>query len=258
MVGRLSTQLGEYYDALGVMKEHELTALAEAHADDPALLARRFRQSVEAVENRTGIDEPFYDSVRKHPERPEGDDVRSTIEFASYLCDRSSCTVNGEDALAFRYVDREIFPGRTTDAGVDGPRRSLDLLLANSHDHVPVFAELKIRGDKLPYFALIQVLMLAAEFQSAAQRARLLKHERGKDLGWPPEGPFADVYIIAFAPPKTGRYRERSFDATERISECLVADAGFARYIRRIAYLEAAMEDGTMAFEKRFAFGPGV
>lgn len=46
---------------------------------------------------------------------------------------------------------------------------------------MPIFGELKIAGDKLTYSALIHVLMLAPEFQSRDQRARLReKHEWGK------------------------------------------------------------------------------
>jgi hypothetical protein len=257
VVGRVSTQLGDYYDALHAMKQQELTALAEAHAEDPRRLIRRFHLSVKTAESRAGIDEPFYDSRRKDPGSPQGGEVKSTIAFASYLHHGGICDVKNEEALAFRYIDREIFPGRTK-GGVGGSRRSLDLLLANNRDHMPVLAELKIRGDKLAYFALIQVLMHAAEFQSPAQRARLLKHERGNHLSWSPDGPFADLYIIVFATPETGKYRERCFNATKRISELLVADVGFARCVRRIAYLKAFVENGAMAFEKGFAFGPGV
>lgn len=69
------------------------------------------------------------------------------------------------------------------------------LLLADSHDHMPVFAEFKIGGDKLAYFALIQVLMLAAEFQSKDQRERLHKHYKwGQDLIDSLEGPFRPVH----------------------------------------------------------------
>jgi hypothetical protein len=254
----MSTQLCDDYDALKAMHEKELTELAEAHAENATLIADRFSLSVEVVRSRSPIDEPFHDSPRKPPGSPAGRDVDSTIAFASYVCGGGICTVKDEAALSFRYIDREIFPGRTTDKEGRVPRRSLDLLLANSDDRTPIFAELKLGGDKLPYFALIQVLMLAAEFQSAAQRARVLRHEWGKDLTWPAEGPFADVYIIAFAPPPTGTYRERSFNATRRISESLAANADFTRYIRRIAYLEASLENGAMVFAKRFAFGPGL
>ena len=149
MVGRLSTPLGDYYDALQAMKEQELTALAEAHAQDSRLFIDRFLQSVKSVENREPVDEPFHDSNRKDPGSPGGVEVKSTIDFARYLCDGRDCTVKNEKALSFRYSDREIFPGRTTGAA-RVPRRSLDLLLANTHDHMPVLAELKIRGDTLP------------------------------------------------------------------------------------------------------------
>jgi hypothetical protein len=249
-------QLGDYYDALHALKEQELTALAEAHAKDPTLLIYRFLQSIKKVESRARIDEPFHDAKRKDPGSPRDLDVESTIEFASHLRDGHTCIVKSDEALAFRYIDREIFPGRRTDNEERGSRRSLDLLLANSHDHMPVFAELKIRGDKPAYFALIQVLMLGAEFQSKDQRARLReKHEWGKHLGWPENGPFADLYLIAYKPPERGKYRESSFNATEKISQSLMKDPSFARYIRRIAYLEAFIENDAMAFEKRFAFG---
>ena len=91
--------------------------------------------------------------------------------------------MDGYDALDFYYVDRELSPLRT--ANKDAPRRSLDLLLANAHDQTPIFAELKIRGDKLAYFALIQVLMLALEFVVPAKAldcalTRLQRRSRGQ------------------------------------------------------------------------------
>jgi hypothetical protein len=252
----VNTQLGDYYDALHALKEQELTALAEVHAKDPTLLLYRFLESVKQIESRLPIAEPFHAGKRKEPGSPPDTDVKSTIGFVSHLRDGHTCVVRGDDALAFRYVDREIFPGRRTDDEKGAPRRSLDLLLANSHDQMPVFAELKIRGDKPAYFALIQVLMLGAEFQSKDQRARLQeKHEWGKDLRWPEEGPFADLYLIAYQPPVRGKYRESSFNATEKISRRLMKDPNFTRYIRRVAYLEARIENDAMAFDKRFAFG---
>src|SRR5256885_7936409 len=109
------------------MNEQELTALAEAHAQDSRLIIDRFRESVKSVERRPPIDEPFHDSNRKDPGSPNGV-VHSTIDFTSYLCDGHACTVKDEKALSFRFIDREIFPGRTTgEERVD--RRSLDLLL---------------------------------------------------------------------------------------------------------------------------------
>jgi hypothetical protein len=131
-------------------------------------------------------------------------------------------------------------------------------LLENAHDGMPILAELKIRSDKPAYFALIQVLMLAAELQSPSQRTRLQHHREGQTFRWSVEGPFTDLYMIAFESPVTGRYRERLLNATRRISELLVRDAKVAPYIRRIAYLEASASGDDMTFEKRFAFGLGM
>jgi hypothetical protein len=250
------TPLREYYDALGVLKEQEQTALAEAHAEDPRLLARRFRLSVEALEAQPGIAEPFYPPGRRDPPNPPTpvDEIKSTIEFASQLCDGSAQVVEGGPALSFVYVDRELSPLRTT-ASDRVARRSLDLLLANSDDRSPVLAELKIRADKPAYFAFVQVLMLAAELLVSGQRRRLKGHPPADNLAWSETGPFADLYLVAFEPPETGKYRERSFKATQEISKRLVADPAVASYIRRIAYLEAVVDHGGLAFENRFAFG---
>lgn len=253
------TQLREYYDALGVLKEYEQTALAEAHARDPQLLIHRFRQSVKVLELQPSLNEPFYPPGRRDPPSPPTgvDEITSTIEFASQLCDRRPRIVEGGEDLGFRYVDRELSPLRST-GPCRAPRRSLDLLLANSNDRTPIFAELKIRRDRLAYFALVQALMLAVELLVPAQGARLAAHPPAKDLGWGEHGPFADVYIVAFDPPGTGTYRERSLFATERIAERLVDYAEFSRFVRRIAYIDASSRNGALAFHKRFAFGQGV
>jgi hypothetical protein len=254
------TQLREYYDVLGALKEEEQTALAEFHVDDPQfLLAYRFGKSVEVLESHPRIDQSFYPVGRTNPPSPPTpvDEIRSTIQFASQLCDQSPRTVEGAEGLTFRYVDRELFPLRTTGQDRADPRR-LDLLLANTHDRTPVLAELKIRTDRPAYFALVQVLMLAAELLVPAQRERLSLHYPEADLAWPEHGPWADVYIIAFESPAAGENRKRALRATEQIAERLVKDEVFARYVRRVAYVDAFANNGTLAFQKRFAFGPGV
>src|SRR5688572_30622602 len=104
MVARVSTQLGEYYDALHALKEKEQTALAEEHAKDSKLLIYRFLQSVEAVKNRPGIDEPFHNSKRKDPGSPKDVEVNSTIKFASHLKHGRTYSVEGDETIAFRYI----------------------------------------------------------------------------------------------------------------------------------------------------------
>jgi len=255
------SQLRDYYDALAALKEQEQTALAKAHAEDPKLLAYRFGLGIKKWEDQPAIDEPFYGPGGHDPPNPPTpvEKIVYTHDFASQLASGAPQIVKGDEKLSFTYVDREISPARTK-----GPketriaRRSLDLLLANDHDRTPVLAELKIRDDKLAYFALVQVLMLAVELLSSPQRERLATHTPVGRITWPGEGPFADLYIIAFDPPASGTYRQESFEATEQISKALLEYDEVSRYIRRIAYLEASPADGGLKFERRFAFGSGL
>src|SRR3954449_3530676 len=91
------TPLRAYYDALHTLTEQEQTAVAEAHASNPGSLARRFGRSIEAIADMDPIDEPFYPAGRATPPIPPTpvEDVRSTIEFASRLCDGDAHSVAG-------------------------------------------------------------------------------------------------------------------------------------------------------------------
>jgi hypothetical protein len=252
-----TTPLRDYYDALHSLKEYEQTVLAEAHALDPTLLLRRFAQSLSAFNAPTM--EPFYDTARANPDgyRSSPDEINSTIKFAAQISDGAPRFVTPTPALAFRYVDRELSPLRTS--GENQPaRRSLDLLLANAADSLPIYAELKIGADKPSYFALVQLLALAADLLPASQRDRLHHHAGEPQLKSPEAGPYADLYIVTLNAPTTGAFRSRSFSATRMISEKLIADRRFSAQIRRIAYLEAVPEGGTLAFHTLFAYGDGL
>jgi hypothetical protein len=258
------TQLREFYAALGALKEQEQTALAELHAEDPARLLRRFELSVATVAEYAPIThigdpltpEAFHDGKRKALADPPVpvDEIRRTEHFASQLVNRGGAQcVEGAPELAFRYVDREIFALRSTAADQRAETRWLDLLLASA-DGLPIVAELKIDTDKPAYFALIQALMYAAELSSPSQRARLAAIYPEVQFTMPADGPFLDVYLIAFKPPSTGVFRQRSFEATEQLSSKLVEDPRATSVIRRIAYIEAVPGDEGLFFVKRFLF----
>ena len=258
MAQQPATPLRDFYDALHLLKEQEQTALAEAHAEDATLLASRFQQSVETLATRESIGEAFYPPGRKDPLSVASPrEIKSTFDFVARLV-RQGGTVKGADHLSFEYIDREIFPTRTTIGTPETRhrRRSLDLLLANVHDRTPVFAELKIRGDRLPYFALVQALMLTSEFLAAPQRGRLGAHAPG--LVWPASPPFADIYVIAYEVPERGKYRERSLRATEKICERLMSDGYVPQQVRRLVYLNTSSVAENLEFERAFGFGQGA
>jgi hypothetical protein len=254
------TQLRQLYDGLAALKEQEQTALAENHAEDPELLLHRLAHDVETVAEYDDLVEPFHDEGKRVGlvDPPPLADLKSTDDFAAHLANEQLWPVAGGEELAFRFVDREIFPLRSTRK--DGPRaarRSLDVLLA-SGDGLPIVGELKIRQDKPTYYAFIQALMYAAELSSPPQRDRLASLYREAEFRWPAGGPFLDLYVIAFEPPIRGKYRQRSYEAVEKISEQMVGDPRCASVIRRIAYIEASAERDQLTFKQSFAFSAGA
>ena len=244
------TQIRAYYDALGTLKEQEQTALAELHAEDPQRLVGRFAHSVKTVAEYPAIEESFYgERSDTWMERATGV-IDSTAAFAAEIAARDVHEVAGAPPeLGFRYVDREIFPLRTTKRGGPRPaRRSIDLLLA-SQDNSPIVGELKIGTDKPTYYALIQALMYAAELSSTSQRHRLAQHYNLKAEGG------IDIYIIGYETPERGAFRARSFEATKMIASKLIDEPAVRGVIRRIAYLKATQVAGNrLAFIPSFSF----
>lgn len=245
------TQLREYYDALHALKEQEQTALAELHADDPKRLIARFAHSVEAVADYPPITEPFHGERSEAWMEKTGKPVTSTTTFVASLAAAGSHRVTGAAELDFDYVDREIFPLRSTMIGVGdrSVRRSIDVLLSDNDDF-PIVGELKVAGDSPTYYALVQSLAYTAELSSESQLGRLADHY-GLRVA---EGePTLSIYLLAYAAPELGAYRKRSFTATEAIAAKLMGDERVTSVLRRIAYLEASSaDDGSLVFKRLF------
>lgn len=245
------TQLREYYDALHALKEQEQTALAELHADQPERLIARFANSVEAVAAYPALTEPFHGPRSEAWMDKAGEPVTSTTTFVANMAAAVSHKVTGAPELDFDYLDREVFPLRSTTIGVGerSVRRSVDVLLRDK-DGFPIVGELKVAGDSATYYALVQSLAYAAELSSASQLRRLGAHY-GLRIA---EGdPALSIYLLAYAAPERGLYRKRSFAATEAITAKLMADHRVGRVIRRIAYLEASSAaDGSLVFKRFF------
>lgn len=250
------TQLREFYGALHALREQEQTAIAELHAEDPERLIARFAHSVEAVAAYPAIDEAFHGARSEAWKEKAGEPITSTTAFVANLAAGERHEVSRATDLDFEYVDREIFPLRSTEIAVEGRsvRRSVDLLLRD-RDGFPIVGELKVAGDSPTYYALVQALMYAAELSSQSQLRRLVELP---DYAFrlPDEGePGLSIYLIAFAAPERGKYRTRSFDASKKIVAKLMVDPRVNRVVRRIAYLEASADLGSgskLAFNQLF------
>ena len=229
-------------------------ALAERYLADPSPLAAAFGRSVDSFSSYSNVDEPFY---------PGGRDVRleghlaarriaGTNDLAAWLIrqDRAEC-----DGLSFEYVDRELWPARTT-GGVRftdgrGARQAprLDLLLVDADERTPVVTEVKVRGDQHPFYALVQLLMLVAQVATGPQRQRLREWYPGR---FDDDDGRIDLCMLLAANLDRGKYRPRLFEIADELSGRLLDHVEVGRRVRRIACLDVRLKHDRLVFERRF------
>ena len=254
------SQLRDLYGVLGTLSEEEQLALARLYAGEGTKrLVQRFQRSCELVAKYPMNLEPFHGRTARGEAETLGlpkavDEIERTEDIAAHLVGDELHRVANDATLNFGYLDREIFALRHTAAdGWRAPARRIDLLLA-SEDGFPIVGELKIGSDKPTFFALIQALMYATELSSRLQRERLEGNykrllEHGPLLA--ADGPFLDIYLIAFQPPERGLFRDDAFAASAEICSKLIAEPAINSVIRRFAYLEVVPDHGGLTFESR-------
>jgi hypothetical protein len=124
----------------------------------------------------------------------------------------------------------------------------LDLLLAAEH---PIIAEVKLRNDKNPFYALIQALTAAAELATPAQRDRLQRHY--PQLLAKTNDAALDIYIITYASHKNGQTWHDLQMRTIGMCKELSLMASVTRHIARFAILELHVPaNGIASFERVF------
>ncbi len=161
---------------------------------------------------------------------------------------------------------RELVPLRTSgqDANTSALSRAsrrLDLLLADQ-ERTPVLTEVKARGDQHPFYATVQVLLLASQLASPSQRLRLAAHHQLK-----PDGPVDLCLVLAanaryFFEPEAGwkrapKVKPKLTVEAERLSAAFVADTRTHAYVRSITWLEAKMLDAKLVVAERCRFEHG-
>ncbi|MBY0522263.1 MAG: hypothetical protein K2R98_02630 [Gemmataceae bacterium] len=260
-----------FFDLFSSLECHR-AMVEEARRDrNPGILADFFQKSVERFREYSNVAEPFYPDrpPRKELPDPAGTDgIGGTLSLTALLKAAGTAEVTGSPELDFTYIDRELVPARTTgNATFENDERSirvrrLDWLLANSRDKLPIIAEVKVGNDKNPFYALVQLLMYAAELATASQLARLQQHYPDrfafplpKDGGAVSTGPVMDLYIVlSNYNPRSG-VRQEILEGTSQLAQQLVVKKGVSAYVRRIACLDAAFtEDRRLQFTKLFSY----
>jgi hypothetical protein len=169
--------------------------------------------------------------------------------------------------LACDYVDRELVVQRTTspaawDDGASnrGGGTRLDILLADRADGTPIVGEVKLPGDRDPYYALIQALACASNLATPKQYERMRNHLYLGRFPARPTPPRFDVFVLAVEAPGTegqppkGRYQAELREAAEGLAPALLAQPDLARHVRRIATLRLTSRENGIDAHVRLAW----
>jgi hypothetical protein len=230
--------------------------LARAWLEEPDRLAFAFAESVRQFTAYDNRDEAFYpERANPHLETREVAALASTNDVAALVARASLVGTAERPNGAFRYVDREIVPARTTGGATfsDGRTakqfRRLDLLLADADDRAPIIAEIKVGGDQHPLYALVQLLMLAAQLSTPNQFARL-HHAYPDTFG---DVGRVDLYMLLAGQQTNGIYRPELNDIAQRLSAELMQREAVTRHVRRITCFDVTLSNGRLDLATRFS-----
>jgi hypothetical protein len=259
------TEMRSLYTLLGEFNRLEFQLeMAREAARLPVAerLANRFRRSVEQFcqyenyepfypQQRTGL--PLLNPQLNYP-------INCTSHLTSLLINQNNRTGEASNPdLNFTYIDREIKPARTTGGAIytnltpATSGKTLDWLLSNANDQHLIIGEVKIDNDKNPFYALIQTLMYAAELVTVSQQRRLMRYYPDS-FQLPDQNAITDIYIILHNYDWECKVRNELFELTNRISNQLMHYQAVSSYIRRIACLDARLnESGIMFFQELFS-----
>lgn len=235
--------------------------LAQALALHPKKLAKLFDESLRMFATFNNLDEGFTGDTdaRRQVRAPDDPrDATSDVEVSALLEERHDNRGLVDDArhLDFEVVAREVVPERATGNRKRG--RRIDWLAMNAHDRLPILAEIKVREDKNPFYALIQLLLYAATLSTGSQQARLRRHFPAlKEL---PERPREDdrtaparfdLYIVLVECPEQLR---PLLELARTAAQKQVAEPLVASKVRRIACLRTNLTPSGLRFASEFVF----
>lgn len=256
------------FDLFSSMNCQRAMAEETLRDNNPWILAEKFKKSVEHFSRYSNIEEPFYPDAPARKDLPDPeriDSIGDTLSMTAFLKSASSAHVLDNPGLDFSFVDREVVPARTTGNAVfenDQPSRHvrrLDWLLANAQDRLPIIAEVKVGDDKNPFYALIQLLMYAAELATSNQLNRLQRHYPKRfafpALNGSAHSPVMDIYIVLSNYNARSGIRQEILEMTNQLCQRLVGEEAISKYIRRIACLNVTLEaDRKLRFTKLFSY----
>jgi hypothetical protein len=277
------TDIMRRYQKLRRMPQAARLEEARRLVEYPEELAAEFAASVARFASYCNLNEQFYPT---RPKRQSAGELKRTNDLVLPLAaqkrvipvdapdralthdGRPTVTAVAAEQLGADYVDRELLVQRTTSPAKweDGRRNRggvrLDVLLADIEDRTPIVAELKLRGDMDPFFALIQALTCAAHLATVNQYERMHRH---LPLGRFPErndAPRLDVWVLfvdasGYKPGDRleGTNMDNLRSSAEALAPRLLAQDAISSSLRRIAGLATKLDEaGEVRADLRWAW----
>lgn len=150
--------------------------------------------------------------------------------------------------LKFHVLDYEISPYRTPNAvfedgksGKSSGVGGLDLLLCNCEDKTPIIGEVKAKDDTNMLLALVQALVYVSELVTPHQRQRLLTEYGARGLAFSDQTK-CDIYLMYQNDHEGPDLLEHAVEIAKAL---LVGESAVSKYVRRIAFIQAALTDNS-------------
>lgn len=184
------TPLRHRYERLGSLSTHERRVECERLARNPAELVGEFLDAVCSMQEFDNRGEAFYPGERTRKAAPV---LRGAVEVMQRLVD-VPIVVRDLPGYTFRIRHREVPPLRATRAGArSSGSGGIDYVALREALAIPILGEIKVRSDRDPYYAFVQLLTYLSEMCSPGQIARARSHLFTPDL---PERPRYDLHIL--------------------------------------------------------------
>lgn len=194
--------------------------------------------------------EDFFNSktyTKRAPLSKFGTTVRKSYDIIAILNNMRNINIrnpNNKKQLDFVFINYEVSPLRTTKAIYqDGEKGSssgtggIDFIGYNNIQKIPILGEIKINGDKNPFYALIQLLTYLSELSIPSQIKRINKFNLfGNNVTLKNDTVF-DLYILFYHSKKKKKYYDYILNNTKELANKIVGSKNI-KNLNDIVFLE--------------------
>jgi hypothetical protein len=232
--------------------------------EKPELLAADFRNSIDALDAGYNSSASFRPRP-KWPRHPEPLGIANGPDLAWYMHRQQTLHVNADakPSLDVNWVDYELsvlstrgravfseptFGSAGAEPAPAGNPLKADLLLVNADpaDRTPVLGEVKVKRDKEPFSALVQLLAYIAHVSTRSQYARLRSHfasARYPDTDRPRFDGYLLLYKFGESP---NTWLGKLLAESELLSGRLMQQPEITAHIRRLVSLDVLLDKNDM------------